>query len=92
MKFSIAQLLLLTAAFALVVAVAQNFIVAVFGVALSICFALVAYPFAVLSSPQKDTYLDIHANKFIRFLNSLLLFGTIVIFISVVFSFLMYLW
>ena len=87
MKFSIAQLLFLTAAFALIVAVAEEFFVAVLVVAASICVAVAAYPFAVLASPQKETYLDIQSSKFVRFLNSTILFGTVVLLAAAIFSF-----
>ena len=91
-KFSIAQLLYLTAAFAVSVAIAKNVQIAILGVVGSICFAMMAYPFAVLTSPQKDTYLDIRASKFVRFLNVLLIVAVGVLATTVLLTVLAFPW
>ena len=91
-KFSIAQLLYLTAAFAVSVAIVKNIQIAILGVVGAICFAMMAYPFAVLTSPQKDTYLDIRASKFVRFLNVLLIVAVGVLATTVLLTVLAFPW
>lgn len=86
MQYSIAKLMMLMTLVAIgLAAIRYLFIIGLlsfFAGMLMILGAMVAYPIAVITSPQKDTYLDLGGNPVFHYLHRLLAFGLTLVVVS----------